>query len=201
MDKKLAMQEPPAEQQMVNIFLTINNKPVYLTVPPAYRLIDMLRKELNFTGTKISCSIGRCGACSVFLNGELVNACLVLAYQVDGGTITTIEGVGEEGELDPVQEAFLNEGGFQCGYCTPGMIMAVKALLKEIEIPSEADIKEALSGNICAVQGMPELYVLFTGLLKTPRRKESDLQITLLSFFFSCLKPRREDVLALIVVI
>ncbi|WP_232725371.1 (2Fe-2S)-binding protein [Bacillus sp. FJAT-44742] len=171
MDKKLAMQDPPAEQQMVNIFLTINNKPVYLTVPPAYRLIDMLRKELNFTGTKISCSIGRCGACSVILNGELVNACLVLAYQVNGGTITTIEGVGEEGELDPVQEAFLNEGGFQCGYCTPGMIMAVKALLKEIDVPSEADIKEALSGNICRCTGYAGIIRAVYRAVENTRKK------------------------------
>ena len=139
-------------QQKMDLHITVNNLPYELVVHPTDKLIDILRDNLQLTGTKISCGIGRCGACSVMLDGELANSCLLMAFQVNGKTITTIEGVGVNG-LDEVQQAFLQEGGFQCGYCTSGMIMAVKSLLAENPSPSECEIKEGLSGNLCRCTG------------------------------------------------
>lgn len=119
---------------------------------PTTRLLTILREVLALTGTKRSCEIGRCGACMVLINGKAVNSCLAMAYQCSGKQITTIEGVALNG-MDPIQQAFLEEGGFQCGYCTPGMIITVKALLDENPDPSEDEIAEALSGNICRCTG------------------------------------------------
>ncbi|WP_035711644.1 (2Fe-2S)-binding protein [Salibacterium aidingense] len=142
---------------------TINGRTVQVTTDPSARLADIIREALDLTGTKISCGIGRCGACSVWLNGKLVNSCLIMAYQAEGSTITTIEGIGEEDNLDPVQQAFLEEGGFQCGYCTPGMIMAVKSLLKDTPHPSDEEIAEGLSGNLCRCTG-------YSGIVRAVRR-------------------------------
>lgn len=119
---------------------------------PTTRLLTILREVLALTGTKRSCEIGRCGACMVLINGKAVNSCLAMAYQCSGKQITTIEGIALNG-MDPIQQAFLEEGGFQCGYCTPGMIITVKALLDENPDPSEDEIAEALSGNICRCTG------------------------------------------------
>lgn len=131
----------------------LNGRQLSLEVDPVLRLVDLLRDQLHMTGTKISCGIGRCGACSVLLDGKVVNACLVLAYQIDGSHITTIEGIQKGGELDLIQQCFLEEGGFQCGYCTPGMIMAAKALTDENLFPGDEEIIEALSGNVCRCTG------------------------------------------------
>ena len=139
-------------QQRMNLSITVNDTPYELDVHPTDKLIDILRDNLQLTGTKTSCGIGRCGACSVQMDGELVNSCLLMAFQVNGKTIKTIEGVGTNG-LDEVQQAFLQEGGFQCGYCTSGMVMAVKSLLAENSSPNECEIKEALSGNLCRCTG------------------------------------------------
>ncbi|RSL32397.1 xanthine dehydrogenase subunit E [Salibacterium salarium] len=154
-------------EEQPNVFgtslsLSVNGQPMQVTVDPSVRLVDILRETLFMTGTKISCGIGRCGACSVMMDGKLVNSCLVMAYQAQGTSITTIEGVGEEA-LDPVQTAFLEEGGFQCGYCTPGMIMAVKALLKENPNPTDEEIAEGLSGNICRCTG-------YSGIIRSVRK-------------------------------
>ncbi|MDL4841012.1 (2Fe-2S)-binding protein [Aquibacillus rhizosphaerae] len=135
------------------IQLKINNHEKKLEVDPTTRLVDLLRNEFKLTGTKISCGIGRCGACSVMINGSLVNACLVMAYQINNASITTIEGVAEDSSLHPIQQAFLEEGGFQCGYCTPGMIMAVKSLVNETLNPTDEQIQLALSGNLCRCTG------------------------------------------------
>ncbi|MBM7571126.1 (2Fe-2S)-binding protein [Aquibacillus albus] len=131
----------------------MNGRMLELSVEPTMRLIDIIRGQLDLTGTKISCGIGRCGACSVMMDGHLVNACLVMAYQVDQSQITTIEGINTNNQLHTIQKAFLEEGGFQCGYCTPGMVMAVKALIYENSNPTEEEIKEALSGNLCRCTG------------------------------------------------
>ena len=130
----------------------VNGEKYEIEAPPTEKLINILRENLNFIGTKISCGIGRCGACSVLIDDELVNSCFVMAYQANGKTITTIEGLGGV-TVDEVQEAFLTEGGFQCGYCTSGMIMAVKYLLGFNPNPSESEIKEALAGNLCRCTG------------------------------------------------
>ncbi|MGG4037255.1 (2Fe-2S)-binding protein [Heyndrickxia ginsengihumi] len=153
---KVEVNKRKLEQRMsghINITFMLNGQHHMLEVDPTLRLIDLLRNQLQMTGTKISCGIGRCGACSVLIDGNAVNACLVMAYQIDQCSIMTIEGLSKDGELDVIQQYFLEEGGFQCGYCTPGMIIAVKALMNETQHPTEAQIKEALSGNLCRCTG------------------------------------------------
>jgi carbon-monoxide dehydrogenase small subunit len=116
-------------------------------------LLDILRNELNLQGTKKGCDEGDCGACSVIMNGRLVNACLVMANKLEGAEILTIEGLSLKEELHPIQQAFIESGAIQCGYCTPGMIMATYALLQENPRPSKEEIKQGLSGNLCRCTG------------------------------------------------
>ena len=145
----------------------VNGEPVTLAVPASKRLLSVIRDDLELTGTKRSCEIGRCGACMVLLDGRPVNACLTMAYQCSGKQITTIEGIEgvgiaaegiseqdifEQG-MHPVQQAFLEEGGYQCGYCTPGMIVTVTALLDDTPNPTQEELEEALSGNLCRCTG------------------------------------------------
>ena len=139
-------------ENLITLSMTINNEHYEIKVSPTETLAVILRDYLQLTGTKVSCSIGRCGACSVLLDGELVNACLLMAYQANGKSITTIEGL-KQISMDDVQQAFLKEGGFQCGYCTSGMVLAVKTLLERNANPQESEIKEALSGNLCRCTG------------------------------------------------
>ncbi|SFS62326.1 (2Fe-2S)-binding protein [Paenibacillus sp. BC26] len=131
---------------------TVNGEEVRLNVPESKRLLAIIREDLELTGTKIACEIGRCGACMVLVDGKAANACLTMAYQCNGKAITTIEGIGGEG-LHPVQQAFLEEGGYQCGYCTPGMIVSVTALMQEQPNPTLEEVEEALSGNLCRCTG------------------------------------------------
>lgn len=140
------------DENLMTLTVTINNENIKMQVPPAQTLSVILRDYLQLTGTKVSCGIGRCGACSILVDGDLVNSCLMMAYQANGKNITTIEGL-KKISLDEVQEAFLKEGGFQCGYCTSGMVMAVKTLLDRNPNPQEIDIKEALAGNLCRCTG------------------------------------------------
>ena len=135
------------------ITLTVNGYEERLTVESRMTVADALRDELGLTGTKKACEEGICGACTVDLNGELVSACLVLAVQADGGRITTIEGIDENGELHPVQRAFLKFGAVQCGFCTPGMIMTARGFLQENPSPTEYEIRVAIAGNICRCTG------------------------------------------------
>src|SRR3954447_8467668 len=137
MDMKNDIQsiELPALNPKIELTVTVNGVLHQLKVAPAARLLDILREDLGLSGTKMSCEIGRCGACSVHMNGKLVNSCLVMAYQANDSFICTIEGLGGE-DFHPIQQAFLEEGGFQCGYCTSGIIMAVKALLDEYPKPT-----------------------------------------------------------------
>jgi carbon-monoxide dehydrogenase small subunit len=120
---------------------------------PMKRLLDVLREDLQLTGTKEGCGEGECGACSVILNGELVNSCLIPALQADGGEITTIEGIHH-----PVQQAFIEHGGAQCGICTPGMILAAVTLLKEHPQPTDDEIRNGLSGNLCRCTGYTKIF-------------------------------------------
>jgi carbon-monoxide dehydrogenase small subunit len=133
----------------------INGTEIAVQTPPSTRLLDLIRNQIGLTGTKISCEIGRCGACLVLIDGKPVNSCLTMAYQCEEAEITTIEGLAPfaDGQLHPIQQAFLEEGGFQCGYCTPGMILAVKALLDETPNPTREQIEEGLSGNLCRCTG------------------------------------------------
>ena len=150
---------------VITLSMTINNEHYEIKVPPTETLVVILRDYLKLTGTKVSCSIGRCGACSVLLDGELVNACLLMAYQANGKSITTIEGL-KQISMDDVQQAFLKGGGFQCGYCTSGMVLAVKTLLETNANPQESDIKEALSGNLCRCTGYGGIIRAVQSLIK-----------------------------------
>jgi aerobic carbon-monoxide dehydrogenase small subunit len=120
-------------------------------------LLKFIREELHLTGTKEGCEIGECGACTVLLDGKPVNSCLVLAVELDGKELTTIEGLSKNGELDQLQHAFIEHAAFQCGYCTPGMIMAGKALLQRKPNPTDKDINDALSGNLCRCGAYQEI--------------------------------------------
>ena len=135
----------------------VNDKPVSVITDPGRRLIDILREELGLTGTKEGCGEGECGACTVLLGGKAVNSCLVLAIQLSGKSVVTIEGLADSGEPDPLQRAFIEETAIQCGYCTTGMIMSAKALLMETPDPSEEDIRLAISGNICRCSGYSQI--------------------------------------------
>ena len=121
--------------------------------PPMKRLLDVLREELRLTGTKEGCGEGECGACSVIVDGEVINSCLVPVCQVSGSTILTVEGLARDGRLDPLQRAFLECGGAQCGICTPGMLIAARALLDENAGPTRDEIAEAIAGNLCRCTG------------------------------------------------
>ena len=138
---------------IIDVAFTVNGETVHLAVSPDASLLDALREDLELTGTKQGCGEGECGACSVLLNGKVVNSCLVLAVECAGAEVLTIEGLGRIGKLHPLQEAFVQNGAVQCGFCTPGMIMAAYALLKENPSPSEADVRRALEGNLCRCTG------------------------------------------------
>lgn len=140
-----------------SLLLTVNGNNHALEVEPHRSLLDVLREELGLTGTKKGCNAGDCGACTVLLDGAPVNACLVLAVQAEGQEVTTIEGVAGDGQLHPVQEAFIAHGAVQCGYCTPGMVLSSIALLRETPRPIRAEIQEALSGNLCRCTGYVQI--------------------------------------------
>lgn len=135
------------------ISFTVNGEKYKILVSPQQTLLEILREELGFTGTKKGCDDGKCGACTVLLNGKAVRACLTLAVNVKGKEITTIEGLAQNGELHPIQRNFIEHGAIQCGFCSPGMIMAAKSFLEENPKPAGEEIKEALSGNICRCTG------------------------------------------------
>jgi len=139
------------------IKITLNGKPTTLEVPQHRLLLDLLRDEIGLTGTKEGCGTGDCGACTVFLNGKPVNSCLVLSGELEGAEIVTIEGLKIGPELHPVQKAFIQDGGVQCGYCTSGMLMMSKALLDENPNPTEEEIRFALSGNLCRCTGYAKI--------------------------------------------
>lgn len=138
---------------MKKISLNVNGKDHILEVEEDMRLIDLLREKLGLTGVKEGCSEGECGACTVIMDGEVVNSCLVMAFQAEGSSILTIEGLGDEENIHPIQQAFIDVGAVQCGYCTPGMILAAKALLDKNPNPTEEEIREAISGNLCRCTG------------------------------------------------
>jgi aerobic carbon-monoxide dehydrogenase small subunit len=137
----------------VRVQATVNGERRESEVEPRTLLVHWLREELGLTGTHVGCDTSTCGACTVHLNGDAVKSCTVLAVQADGAEVTTIEGMGAEGALHPLQEAFWEHHGVQCGYCTPGMIMAAADLLARNPDPSEHDIRDALAGNLCRCTG------------------------------------------------
>jgi carbon-monoxide dehydrogenase small subunit len=133
--------------------LKVNNRTYQVSAPPHMPLLEVLRERLGLTGAKYGCGMGECGACTVLLDGEAVYSCLTLAIEAQGREITTIEGLARDGELDPLQRAFAEAGGVQCGFCTPGMILAARALLAKNPSPSEEEIRRAISGNLCRCTG------------------------------------------------
>jgi carbon-monoxide dehydrogenase small subunit len=139
------------------ITLTVNGRDYRLEVEANERLLDTLRQQLRLTGTKEGCSVGECGACSVILNGDLVNSCMVLSAQCDGAQVETVEGLGTADKLHPLQQAFIEHNAVQCGFCTPGMLMAAKALLAKNPDPSEEDIRQGLSGVLCRCTGYQQI--------------------------------------------
>ena len=147
---------------MTTISLTVNGQRTIVTAPPIKRLLDVLREDLLLTGAKEGCGEGECGSCSVLMNGELVNSCLVPILQAEGAQITTIEGVAHltaEGEkLHPIQQCFLERGGAQCGICTPGMILATHHLLQKYPQPTLYQIQEGLAGNLCRCTGYMRIF-------------------------------------------
>lgn len=143
---------------MVNIQFKVNNKVYERAVRPSQTLLDVIREDLGLTGTKEGCGLGECGACTVIMNGKTVNSCLVLAAEADGKEITTIEGLADGDKLHPVQQAFLDEGGLQCGFCTPGMIMSAKALLDENPDPTDDEIRHGIAGNLCRCTGYTKIF-------------------------------------------
>lgn len=135
------------------VHLQVNGEPYDLLVEPRHTLLNVLRDQLGLTGTKKGCDTGDCGACTVLMNGKPINSCLALAMEANGKEITTIEGLARGDDLHPLQEAFIQAGAIQCGYCTPGMILTAKALLDENPAPSEEEVKRAISGNLCRCTG------------------------------------------------
>ena len=135
------------------IHVTINNEAEQVVVPSNMTLMQMLREKVALTGTKNGCSAGECGACTVLMNGEPVNSCMVLAVECDNARIVTVEGLAGDKRLDPIQEAIIQSGGVQCGFCTPGILISSRALLDRNPSPAEEEIKEALVGNLCRCTG------------------------------------------------
>lgn len=140
------------------IHFNLNGKEVSVTCPPATPLLDVLREKFNLTGSKECCGKGECGSCSVLINGVSVVSCLVLAGQVNGESVITVEGIGLVNNMDPIQQAFANEGATQCGYCTPGFIVVAKEFLNQINhVPSVDEVMTALGGNLCRCTGYTKI--------------------------------------------
>lgn len=139
--------------QMIKVAITVNGQQTTATVEPRTLLVQYLRDHLNLTATNIGCDTSSCGACTVHLNGEAVKSCTILAAQADGENVTTVEGLANGNEMHPMQQAFMANHGLQCGYCTPGMVMAAISLVKDIPNPTEEDVRIGLEGNLCRCTG------------------------------------------------
>ncbi len=155
------------------VHLIINGIDTTLDVEPAERLLDTLRQKAGLTGTKEGCGVGECGACSVLMDGKLVPSCLVLSVQADGCEITTIEGLEKDGRLNDLQKAFVDEGAVQCGFCTPGMIMAGEALLQRYRRPTTEQIREGIAGNLCRCTGYTKIV---TAIRKAARQRAAKVR-------------------------
>jgi carbon-monoxide dehydrogenase small subunit len=149
------------------IHITVNDKPFDLEVEPNQALLEVIREKFCLTGTKAGCLVGDCGACTVLVDGKPVNSCLILAVQADGKQITTIEGVETPLGLHPLQNAFVDKGAVQCGYCTPGMILSAKSLLDRNPRADEAEIRRAISGNLCRCTGYQKIVEAILSVSRT----------------------------------
>ena len=151
---------------LYTVKVTINGQSHEVQVPARRTLVDMLRYDLDMTGTKETCSVGVCGACTVLIDGEIAASCITLAVQADGANITTIEGVANGKTLHPLQQSFINHGGFQCGICTSGQIVAAKSLLDRVPSPTEEQVKEWMMGNLCRCTGY---YQIIESIMKAAK--------------------------------
>ncbi len=142
---------------MKTINMKINGVQKKIDIDENERLLDVIREGFHLTGTKEGCGEGECGVCSVLLNGKLVNSCMVMAFQAEDSEVVTIEGVEEEGKLDPIQQAFVDTGAVQCGFCTPGMVLSAKALLLKNPLPTRDEIRRGISGNLCRCTGYEKI--------------------------------------------
>lgn len=158
MSKVTVLQQPATATDNVHIKCRVNGEPMQVSVAPYKTLLEMLREDLGLTGTKHGCELGECGACTVLLDGQPVLSCLTLAQEMPGRHIDTIEGMAEQVELHPLQAAFADLGGSQCGYCTPGVLLTAKNLLDNNPQPSREQIREALSGNLCRCTGYQQIF-------------------------------------------
>ena len=147
------MRFPEKDKAMAQISMTVNGKVRKGDVEPRVLLVHFLREELRLTGTHVGCDTSQCGACTILIDGRSAKCCTIFAVQADGSTITTIEGLATDAQLHPLQEGFWEEHGLQCGFCTPGMIMAAVTLLQDNPTPSEREIREGISGNLCRCTG------------------------------------------------
>jgi carbon-monoxide dehydrogenase small subunit len=148
----------PEQQQLVAIRLKVNGKEHALQVEPRLLLVELLRENLDLTGTHVGCDTSYCGACTVLLNGRAVKSCTVLAVHADGGEVLTVEGLAKNGELHPIQKAFGDSYGLQCGYCTPGLLISTYQLLRRNPQPSEEQIRKAIAGNTCRCTGYQNVF-------------------------------------------
>jgi aerobic-type carbon monoxide dehydrogenase small subunit (CoxS/CutS family) len=147
----------PSEAQTILVSFTLNGRHQEIEVEPHELLLDVVRERLGLTGAKRSCDVQVCGACTLLVDGRPISACTTLALEVRGRSVLTIEGLAEDGKLHPLQEAFIDHGGFQCGFCTPGMILAAKALLDENPKPTEEELKHFMHGNLCRCTGYKKI--------------------------------------------
>ncbi len=159
---------------MLRVSMKVNGQSVAVDVPGGERLLDTIRDRLHLTGTKEGCGVGECGACTVIMNGKAVNSCLVLTAQCDGTEIITVEGLAENGEIHPLQRAFIEHGAVQCGFCTPGMLMSAKALLDAKAHPNRNDIRQAIAGNLCRCTGYEQIVQAIESAARQVSRREQD---------------------------
>ena len=158
----------------ITVNLTVNEKNYELEVAPDERLLDTLREQLRLTGVKEGCSVGECGACTVLLDGKAVHSCMILTAQVDGSEVMTVEGLEKDGELDPLQQSFIDHQAVQCGFCTPGMLMSAKSLLNENPDPDREDIKTAIEGNLCRCTGYEQIIEAVEAVTQNKEEKGAD---------------------------
>lgn len=151
----------------------VNGEEVELYISPNRTLLEVLREELELTGTKESCGEGVCGSCTVLCDGVPLRSCLTLALEMEGREITTVEGLGEQGKPDPIQQSFIDHGAVQCGFCTPGMLMSVKGLLKRNPAPNEEEIRRGISGNICRCTGYAKIVEAVTAVTESSGRNNT----------------------------
>jgi len=159
------------KQNLHSVSFIVNKRLYAISVEPQHTLLDVLRDQLDITGPKECCGVGECGACTILLNGKAVNACLILAVEADGKEIVTIEGLGGPDTLSPMQQAFVDAGAVQCGFCTPGMIMAAQYLINTNPDPSEADVRVALAGNLCRCTGYARIIQAVLSLSQNNQAK------------------------------